>query len=286
MWIDDIEIPKCQHALPNALHLGVFKKSLSLGFSFQPGRAKYSHRTRICADVLSLSPKCCCWKLLTCWCKTTRPYLCKRVLPKFLEYILNLVKLVIWQPWRTAEARSHVLVRWITFQVCWNRSFQQAQQDKRCIVFGVVVELGTPRISNPTAFVACRSDHICRTHLATFEWAVYGGLAQHLKFCWLSICALAMGFAAEPRSVCYVWMLYRWKGDFGFLCLCRLTAKGSWKKVMLDWSIKIWCAWESRLCFANICIDFYPKMNGSGKIPFRFRLSEVPNLCEYSQQDW
>ena len=120
-------------------------------------------------------PKCRCWKLLTCWCKTTRPYLCKRVLPKFLEYILNLVKLVTWQPWRTAEARSHVLVRWITFQVCWNRS----QQDKRCIVFGVVVELGTPRISNPTAFVACRSDHICRTHLATFEWAVYGGLAQH-----------------------------------------------------------------------------------------------------------
>ena len=57
VWIDDIEIPKCQHALPNALHLGVFKKSLSLGFSFQPGCAKYSHRTRICADVLSLSPK-------------------------------------------------------------------------------------------------------------------------------------------------------------------------------------------------------------------------------------
>ena len=89
-----------------------------------------------------------------------------------------------------------------------------------------------------------------------------------VKFCWLSICALAMGFAAEPRSVCYVWMLYRWKGDFGFLCLCRLTAKGSWKKVTLDWSIKIWCAWESRLCFANICIDFYPKMNGSGKSLF------------------
>ena len=100
-------------------------------------------------------PKCRCWKLLTCWCKTTRPYLCKRVLPKFLEYILNLVKLVTWQPWRTAEARSHVLVRWITFQVCWNRSFQQAQQDKRCIVFGVVVELGTPRISNPTASNCC-----------------------------------------------------------------------------------------------------------------------------------
>ena len=46
-------------------------------------------------------------------------------------------------------------------------------------MFGVVVELGTPRISDPTAFVACLSDHICWTHLATFEWAVYEGLAQH-----------------------------------------------------------------------------------------------------------
>ena len=30
VWIDDIWIPKCQHALPNALHLGVFKKVGSL----------------------------------------------------------------------------------------------------------------------------------------------------------------------------------------------------------------------------------------------------------------
>ena len=36
---------------------------------------------------------------------------------------LNLVKLVIWQPWRNAEARSHVFVQWITSQVCWSRSF-------------------------------------------------------------------------------------------------------------------------------------------------------------------
>ena len=47
-------------------------------------------------------------------------------------------------------------------------------------MFGVVVELGTPRIADPTAFVACRSDHICWTHLATFEWAVYEGLAPAL----------------------------------------------------------------------------------------------------------
>ena len=76
----------------------------------------------------------------------------------------------------------------ITFQVCWNRSFP-ARPSKisiewcgwalRCIVFGVVVELGTPRISDPTAFVACHSDTICQTHLATFESAVYGSLAQH-----------------------------------------------------------------------------------------------------------
>jgi len=26
VWIDDFKIPKCQHALPNALHLGVLKR--------------------------------------------------------------------------------------------------------------------------------------------------------------------------------------------------------------------------------------------------------------------
>ena len=194
VWIDDIEIPKCQHA--QCFAFGSLQKSWSLGLSLQLfAQQNTSHRTRIFALMFWVFPqKCHCWKLMTCWCKTTRPDLCKKVLPKFLEFILNLVKLVIWQPWRNAvrnaEARSHVLVQGITFQICWNRSFP-ARPSKisisiewcgwalRCIVFGVVVELGTPRISNPTAFVACCSDHICRTHLATFEWAVYGGLAQH-----------------------------------------------------------------------------------------------------------
>ena len=38
-------------------------------------------------------------------------------------FFVNLVKLVIWQPWRNAEARSHVVEQWITFEVFWNRSF-------------------------------------------------------------------------------------------------------------------------------------------------------------------
>ena len=93
---------------------------------------------------------------------------------KCIEFILNLVKWLIWQPWRNAEARSYVLVQWITFQVCWNMSFP-ARPGKisisiewcgwalRCIVFGVAVILETPRISDPTAFVASPSDHICWT---------------------------------------------------------------------------------------------------------------------------
>ena len=172
----------------------------------------------------------------------------------------------------------------------------------------MVVELGTPRISDPTACVAWHSDTICQTHLATFESAVYvawpntsppKGLCQCIelhfsfavesvgrcwagltniadikisyvspvstthdscplnwccvtdwhhqcrntiqiltirehndcrdptivcvKFCWRWIYASATGFAAERDR------FIRWKGDIGFLCLCRLTAKESWK---------------------------------------------------------
>ena len=139
-------------------------------------------------------PKCRCWKSMTCWCKTTRRYLCKRVLPKCIEFILNLVKWPIWQPWRNAEARSHVLVQWITFQVCWNMSFP-ARPGKisisiewcgwalRCIVFGVAVILETPRISDPTAFVASPSDHIC--------WTPSSGL-----------CMAACPSTSPPKALC------------------------------------------------------------------------------------
>ena len=44
------------------------------------------------------------------------------------------------------------------------------------------------------------------------------------------ICASAMGFAAERDH------FVRWKGDIGFLCLRRLTAKESWKKSAAGWS--------------------------------------------------
>ena len=77
---------------------------------------------------------------------------------------------------------------------CWNRSFPaRPSRALRCIVFGVVVELGAPRI-----FVAHRRDHIW-TDLATFE-AVYGGLAHFtppavpthwtalLICCWMGRC--------------------------------------------------------------------------------------------------
>ena len=73
---------------------------------------------------LSLSPKNArCWKLLTCWCKTHKTlFVQKSNFPSFLEYILNLVKIGnLGSPDETAEARSHVLVRWITFQVCWKQ---------------------------------------------------------------------------------------------------------------------------------------------------------------------
>ena len=40
----------------NALHLGIFKNVGAL-VSLQPGPAKYFYRTRMSADVLSLSPK-------------------------------------------------------------------------------------------------------------------------------------------------------------------------------------------------------------------------------------
>ena len=39
-----------------------------------------------------------------------------------------------------------------------------------------------------------------------------------VKFCWLSICASATGFAAERDRFA------TWQGDIDFLCLCRLTA--------------------------------------------------------------
>ena len=41
--------------------------------------------------------------------------------------------------------------------------------------------LGMPRISDTTAFVACRGDHICRTHLATFRGTGF--------VCWLFMAA-------------------------------------------------------------------------------------------------
>ena len=71
-------------------------------------------------------------------------------------------------------------------------------------MFGVVVELGTSRISDPTAFVACRSDHICWAHLATFEWAVHGGLAQHFTPKALCQCIeLRFSFAVEWVGTCW-----------------------------------------------------------------------------------
>ena len=141
-------------------------------YSFLPSKIPPG-RTRIFALMFWVfPPKCCCWKLMTCWCKTTRPYLCKRVLPKFLEFILNLVKLVIWQPWRNAEARSHVLVQGITFQICWNRSFpaRPSKISKRGCSTRDAKNIRPDSI-----------DHICWTHVFTCGWAVYGGLAQHFS---------------------------------------------------------------------------------------------------------
>ena len=132
-------------------------------------------------------PKCRCWKSMTCWCKTTRRYLCKRVLPKCIEFILNLVKWLIWQPWRNAEARSHVLVQWITFQVCWNMSFP-ARPGK----ISISIEMMWLSAEMYCVWGGCNtrdakniwSNSICCIPqwpylLDSFEWAVYGGLAQH-----------------------------------------------------------------------------------------------------------
>eukprot|EP00434_Breviolum_minutum_P039491 symbB.v1.2.035072.t1/scaffold4649.1/size63007/1 len=57
VWIDDIEIPKCQHAL-HALHLGIFKNVgalVSLQLFAQQNTSRKDEDFR--ADVLSLSPK-------------------------------------------------------------------------------------------------------------------------------------------------------------------------------------------------------------------------------------
>ncbi len=98
VWIDDVEIPS---ANINALHLGSLQKRHL--FPARPSKIlPYDEDKRWCFE--SFTAKYCCCKLMTCWRKITRPYLCKKVLPKFLEFILNLVKLVIWQPWRNAEA--------------------------------------------------------------------------------------------------------------------------------------------------------------------------------------
>ena len=81
VWIDDIEIPKCQHALPNALHLGVFKKVVAmkaLMFWVFPQNAVAGSWWHADARTKDRT------------CAKERP-------PKFLEFILNLVKLVIWQ---------------------------------------------------------------------------------------------------------------------------------------------------------------------------------------------
>ena len=87
-----------------------------------------------------------------------------------------------------------------------------------------------------------------------------------------NICnGIAMGFAAEG------YRFLRWK--LSFVCLRRLTAKESWKKAALAWNIKIWCAWDSRLCFANICKHLYPKMNGSRKCLFSVRSLDFANTA-------
>ena len=62
----------------------------------------------------------------SCWHADARThktlFVQKSNFPSFLEYILNLVKIGnLGSPDETAEARSHVLVRWITFQVCWKQ---------------------------------------------------------------------------------------------------------------------------------------------------------------------
>ena len=209
-------------------------------------------------------------------------------------------------------------------------------------LFGVVVQLETPRISDPTAFVAWRSDTICQTHLATFESAVYAawpntsppkGLCQcielHFSFavesvgrcwagltniCWHILCIACIdhSWLMSPKLVlcestdwhhqCEI-PSKSWR--FGSTTIAGIQRSFAWsfagdefthpqrvlqlnaiallderetsvsyvfadwqpkkaeKTVTLDWSIKLWCAWDSRRCFANICIHLYPKMNGS-----------------------
>ena len=109
------------------------------------------------------------------------------------------------------------------------------------------------------------------------------------RFRWLiNLAHPQRAIAAKRRSVCYVWMLYRWKGDIGFLCLCRLTAKEKLKKkVTLAWNIKTWCAWDWRPCFASICIQlFLLKCMDLAKTLFVSDCLRSQHLCQHSQQDW
>ena len=206
----------------------------------------------------------------------------------------------------------------------------------------MVVQLETPRISDPTAFVAWRSDTICQTHLATFESAVYAawpntsppkGLCQcielHFSFavesvgrCWAGLTNIADISYVSPVSTTHDSCPLNWccvsrrigttnaeipskSWRFGSTTIAGIQRSFAWsfagdefthpqrvlqlnaiallderetsvsyvfadwqpkkaeKTVTLDWSIKLWCAWDSRRCFANICIHLYPKMNGS-----------------------
>ena len=135
------------------LHLGCLRKSglwalashIGLSHFQQAGRILSSDKDmRWCFE--SLTPKCRCLKLLQDR-KTAAILVCaKENFPTFL----NLVNLAIWQPWRNAEARSHVLCNELLPSSLKKVISSQAQQNKAplnqegkrwCIVFGVVVEI-------------------------------------------------------------------------------------------------------------------------------------------------
>ena len=108
VWIDDFEIPNCQHA--QCFASGSLQKvgePWSL-YSFLPSKIPPGRTRMRCWCFDKFPQECHRWKLMTCWCKTTRRYVCKRVLPKCIEFILKLVicqqnKNKHWMMWLSAQ---------------------------------------------------------------------------------------------------------------------------------------------------------------------------------------
>ena len=118
----------------NALHLGVFKKVGEPWSLYSQRPAKYfpigRGFSRWCFESFPQNAVAGSW-----WHADARPQdgICAK---EYFPSVLNLSWIwwnwLIWQPWRIfAEARSHVLVQWITFQVCWNMVISsQTRQNK------------------------------------------------------------------------------------------------------------------------------------------------------------